>query len=97
MSFQYVYCGGWCNFRGEAPGFKDEVRGLRVLRWSRETGELVDHGLFAEQLLGQSMIMSNKVQVNFEPPCKRPANYPRQGGAVENCVANTTDYLDDTP
>ena len=56
MSFQYVYCGGWSNFRGEVAGFKGEVKGLRMLRWDAGSQTLVDGGLYSEALLGQSII-----------------------------------------
>ena len=56
MSFQYVYCGGWSNFRGEVAGFKGEVKGLHVLKWNRNAGVLEDNGLFEEQILGQSIL-----------------------------------------
>lgn len=56
MSFQYVYCGGWSNFRGEVAGFKGEVKGVRCLRLDPETGALVDNGLYEESLLGQSIL-----------------------------------------
>ena len=56
MSFQYVYCGGWSNFRGEVAGVKGEVKGLHVLKWNRNAGVLEDNGLFEEQILGQSIL-----------------------------------------
>ena len=56
MSFQYIYCGGWSNFRGEVSGFQGEVKGVRGLRWDAQNKALVDNGLFAEQLLGQSIL-----------------------------------------
>lgn len=56
MSFRYVYCGGWSNFRGEVAGFKGEVKGLKCLRWDAETGTLADNGTFEESLLGQSIL-----------------------------------------
>lgn len=56
MSFEYVYCGGWCNFRGEIAGFKGEVKGIKCLRRDPETGALEDNGTYAEHLLGQSII-----------------------------------------
>lgn len=56
MSFQYVYTGGWCNFRGEIAGFKGEVKGLRTFRWDAEQSALLDNGIAAEQLLGQSIL-----------------------------------------
>lgn len=56
MSFEYVYCGGWCNFRGEVAGFKGEVKGIKSLRRNPETGALEDNGIYAEHLLGQSII-----------------------------------------
>lgn len=56
MSFRYVYTGGWSNFRGEVVGFKGEVKGLRTFRWDPEKAALEDNGLFAEELLGQSIL-----------------------------------------
>ena len=56
MDFRYVYCGGWCNFRGEIAGFKGEVKGVKCLRWDTETAALVDNGTYAEHLLGQSIL-----------------------------------------
>lgn len=56
MSFNYVYCGGWCNFRGEIAGFKGEVKGIKCLRRDPKTGALEDNGTYAEHLLGQSII-----------------------------------------
>lgn len=56
MSFQYVYTGGWSNFRGEVAGFRGEVKGLRTFRWDEETKSLADNGIFAEELLGQSIL-----------------------------------------
>lgn len=56
MSFSYVYCGGWSNFRGEIANFKGEVRGLKCLKWDAETGVLTEHGIYGEQLLGQSIL-----------------------------------------
>lgn len=56
MSFQYVYCGGWSNFRGEVSAFKGEVRGIRGFRRDMQTGKLVSNGVFAEDILGQSIL-----------------------------------------
>ncbi len=48
MGFQFLYTGGW--------GFKSEIHGLRTFRWDSENDELIDNGIFGEELLGQSIL-----------------------------------------
>ena len=60
MSFQYVYCGGWSNFRGEVAGFKGEVKGLHVLKWNRNAGVLEDNGL-KSRFWGSPFLLSPEI------------------------------------